>query len=348
MRASHLKSLASVAEAAKMDLAPGPLTIAPDEAGGIIAWYQGAYSACGIAIDVPDVLTAPVSVAAREFQSLAGLFEDDTEVALRVDKSSLLIASRQRKLSLRFQGKPSVDGYQVLRDTPPIVTTKLSELTREMVAASQCVSTTMSQPVLTGVRIIASDNALGLQAANASSIVFTVAMKCEASDKFEIVAGASDIVMALRTLTGEQVSIGKAGRTLVLKTENAMIKIPTLSGLWPNIQKPLKALVYHDACDVPIESIKSLISAAKAYRAANDVVLIPTERGVSIETIEGELGQFQEEIEGTLSRRYVLDIADLDTAARMSDDVAHLQFSDSFVLMTAGPRRLYMLLRLSA
>lgn len=350
MKASQLKKLASAAEASTLDLAPGPITLAPSEDGGIVAWYQGTYAACGIRVDVPDILSRPVSVAAREFQSLAGIFDDDADVGILPEDSALKIATRQRKLTLRYIGRPNLQGYSALIDTPAEISAKMSDFVREVKIGAESVSKSMSNPILTGIRLLGARGLVGIQTANASSLVFQSRVPGtieERETKFEVIAPWEDTLRAFKMLSGDVIRIGRSGRTLVLHGDSSVVKIPLISGAWPNLADPLKAIQFTETVEIPAESVKSVAAAIRVYKAAEEIILSPSEGEIVIRTAEGELGRFEETIEGTLSKDYTFAVGDLETACKMCDgDVLKLSLSSTMAKMvTDSGRQLYILLR---
>lgn len=350
MKASQLKKLASAAEASTLDLAPGPITLSPSEDGGIVAWYQGTYAACGIRVDVPDILPRPVSVAAREFQSLAGIFDDDAEVGILPEPSVLKIATRQRRLTLRYIGRPNLHGYSQLSGTETEISAKMEDFVREVRIGAESVAKNMSNPILTGIRLLGATGTVGIQTANASSLVFQsrVPGKVDVDGKFEVIAPWEDILRAFKMISGDVIRIGRSGRTLVLHGDSSVVKIPLLSGAWPNLAGPLKALQFRETVEIPTETVKSVAAAVRVYKAANEIILSPTEEGeIVIRTAEGELGRYEETIEGTLTTDYVFAVSDLETACKIVDgDSLTLSLSPTMArLASENGRQLFILLR---
>lgn len=351
MEARILKRLASVGEMAKLDLSPGAVTLAPID-GGVLSWYSGVSAAGGVEAQVLDVLERPVSVYSSELQEMADLFDDDQQVRLKADATALVLSAGRRRVSLRYLNQPNYDLYPKVRDPlASVVTVERDAFMRELGYATSVSAVTVANPILTGVRVITSRTALGFQAMNGTSLVFQSAVKAECSEELEIVVPTSDLLIGMRVLGYDDsgtVGIHMDGRSLVLQTDASVVRMATLAGNWPTlIAENLKKLEFSDALAIPSGSVKAIANAARAYKASNEIVIRPGSReGTTIlETRESELGQFQEVIDGTMSKPYVFDVADLETASKMTTGSLSLQFAPAMAMAKIGARKLYVLCR---
>jgi DNA polymerase III sliding clamp (beta) subunit (PCNA family) len=337
-----LKRLAEVAEVAKLDLQPGAMTIAPI-GDDVLAWYSGAYAAGGVLVDNPGEIQRPVSISAMEFRDLVGLFEDDAVVSVRPGESALLMAAGKRRVSLRYIGKPDTELFETVWNTPIVGSVKLAAFETDAMAASSVTAVTSAAPILTGIRMIISGKAMGLQAMNGSSIIMEVTLVGEATEKIETVLPATELQPAFKVLSDEEtIGFGMSGRTLILKGARSVVKLPLMAGKWPKAEA-IRNLTFVDELSIPAGIVKTLIQAARVYKTEHLVTIRPTEGGhVILETEESELGQFQEAIEGMLSRPYKMAVADLDAAVKLTGDTLDLQFAATVALVKAGARRLFI------
>lgn len=350
MLAQDLKRLADVAEIAKLDIAPGAVTLAPTE-NGILAYYEGAYAAGGIIVAAGD-LQKQVSVSATEFSALVALFDTNTDVILKATASELSLSTRSRRVKLRFRGDPSIEGYVRLQETARDGSVKLAPFLKEATFASTVSAVAMTAPILRGIRVVRAKTVVGIQAANGTSLVYETSIPGKSKgEKVEIAAPAEDLLLALRVL-GQSEDVffgtGPTGKTLVLSNETAVVKIATLAGQWPEMGQ-LRNLMFSQAISLPVPSIKALTTAARAYRSGSEATIRPGKgQTIILETEETETGQFQEVLPGLLTSTFVLDIADLDTASKMVSDAVVLEFSDQMARMTTEGRKLYLLTRVQS
>lgn len=347
MLAQKLKRLANATETAKLDLNPGGLVLAQVD-NELLAFYHGAYAACGITVDTEgqQVLSRPVSVSAQELKDLVGLFDDDVQVRLVPGEAGLTIATKTRRASLTYKGSPDYTGYSTLTEVIPNVCVSLQEFKREADIASGVSAVTLSQPILTGIRIIAANTTMGVQASNGTSLLFESAIKAEAgNERFEVVAPAQDLMLGLRMMTGDKLWLARAGNGLVMVGEDSIVKLPVLSGKWPNMAS-VKPTEFQDHISLPTGMVRTLAIAVRAYRASNDAIIRPNESGMMVlETRDSEMGQFQEVMAGRVTQRYVIDVADLEVAARISDADIDMRFAKARGLATSELRKLYLTLR---
>lgn len=349
MEGRTLKRLAEVGEMSKLDLSPGAVTLSPID-GGVLSWYSGVSAAGGVEAQVSDGLSRPVSVYSSEFKEIAGLFDDDVDVKLKPDASELVLQAGTRRVALRYLEKPDTSVYTQIRDhLASTITVDRDEFYREMQYAAQVTAVTMTTPVLTGIRITANKSAMGFQAMNGSSLVFQAAIKAEASEEFQIVAPTNDMLTALRLLDSEIIGIHQTGRSIVIQGTGGVVKLSTLDPKpWPtNAVTKLRELEFTESVTIPAASIRAIAAAVRAYKATNDVVIRPSQAAgkALLETRASEMGQFQEVISASLSKPYVFDVADLETASRMAADKLTLEFSPNMALAKNGMRKLYVLCR---
>lgn len=353
MEARHLKRLADVAEVSKLDISPGAMTLAPIP-GGTVSWYGGAYTAGGIKVAVEHALSEPVSVAALEFRELVNLFEDEMNVVLSVEASALVLKAGKRRVSLRFLSKPDYQQWAELRAVTGASVTASRELfLRELGMASGIAAVTLTNPILTGIRLVAKGGAGGVQAANGSSLVFEAKFAATAGEgSFQALIPAKDIMTVLPVVRDEEsLSFvlqrrGETGMSLVIQGASSIVKLAILAGNWPKMEQ-LKQIKFDEPLSLPIPAIRSLAAATRAYKASNDTIIRPSEEAgfVVLETAEAEMGQFQETLPGSITRTYVLDVGDLETAGKLADGTLDLTLSPNMALCTVGGRSLYINLR---
>lgn len=351
MLASQLQRLSAAADVTRLNAIglPPSLTLYSNQAG-LNAWVSGQHAAAGITVQTDTVLPVPVSLGPSEFKELVGLFDPSTEVALRVDESKLTIASRARRVSLRYYGVADTSNYDALRQSEPIAQVPLADLIREITFAAGVASVSMAVPILQGMLVVMHGPTIGIQAANGSSLVFQVATPAQSYVAQSLVAPVQDTLLAARILGDEPVvTIKLLKRTLVLEVPSGAVKVPLLIGEWPNMSQ-LAALQFVEKLTVSVATIKALLAAARAYKTSSEAIISPTANGVLLSTTESEQGQFQELLPaeaGMVSRRYTIDVGDLDSAARMSSDYVELEFSNTMARVTVESRRLYINLRAS-
>lgn len=346
MLAARLKRLANAAETAKLDLNPRGLTLA-QVGDDLLAWYQGHYAACGITTPAPDTLSRPVSVTSAEFRDLVGLFDDEMDVRLTPGGSALTLSAGQRRVSLQYKDSPDYEGYASLVAVDPAVDVDLAAFKREADLASNVASVALTSPILTGTRVITSGTLMGVSAANGTSLLLEAFIDARPNgrQKLDLVAPAGDLLTGLRMLEGSTLSIASLPNAILLRGDDAVVKLPLLSGKWPSMDS-LKPKVFADHISLPVPIVRALAIAVRAYRASNDAIIRPTESGaIVLETRDSEMGQFQQIIPGVVSKRYVVDVADLDVAAKISEDAVDMLFSHVRALVSANNRKLYVTLR---
>lgn len=352
MKAQLLKRLADVADVSKLDLTPGAMTLAPVEEG-TLGWYAGPYSAGGIVVPVLEALTEPVAIAATEFRDLVALFDDDQDVRLKADETALVLTAGKRRVSIRYLGKPEFSQWQVIRSVEgPYCSGPRDVLLRELGTASGIASVSLTNPILTGIRLFSLSGAAAVEAANGSSLVFESGFAADSKEQFDALIPAKDIMTAIGVVREEEIltlilqSRGNAGFSLIVKGKSSILKLAILAGNWPKMEQ-LKKLEFTEALSLPTSAIRSLAIAARAYKASNDAIIRPssTPGFVILETQESEMGQFQEGFPGEISRTYVLDVGDLDQAAKLSNETLQLSFAEQMARCIVGARKLFIVCR---
>lgn len=344
MLGEKLKRLADVAEVSKLDLEPGSMTLAPVE-GGTLAWYSGPYAAGGVVVDSTE-LTQMISVSALEFRDLTALFEDASDVRLKCDTSALVLSAGKRRVSLKYARKPDYELWTKLRALPSIGEAELTDLVRETGAAAAVVAVTITQPLLTGIRFIMSEKAIGLQAMNGSSLILetVIPASCPGLTKQEIVVPVNELPPTWQVMgDAKTVKFALDGRSLIVFTDTAVMKLPIMLGQWPSLAA-IRALVFDETLSIPVSVIKYLAQASRTYHSDSTVVLRPVEDGkhVIIETKESELGQFQEAVPGSMARTYVLDVNDIETISKLGSGTVEMMFSETMARVQAEKRKLFV------
>lgn len=349
MDAKLIKRLADAADVAKLELAPGALTLAPLDDDRMIAWFGGMYSGCAIVIQCErQELQDPISVAPLDFQQMVdATFDDGMEVQFIPATGAVTLATRQRKVSLNYMNRPDLGGYQKLASFTPIASISYEALLREVQHASEVAADNAANPVLTAIRLVVAGSQAGVQAANGVSLVLETRLAGKATERLEVIAPTDDLLLALKILKGDTVHLGKSGNALVLQSEDALVKIATISGSWPKMDA-LKRLVYEESLVLPVASIKAMTAAAKIYKAEGDVFIRPAEGGITLETAPSEKGQFREEIptDQPVTKVYVMNLAALDVASKICEEPnLAMSISPNMALISVGERKLYMTLR---
>lgn len=339
---ASVRRLADAAQISELDISPQSLTLAPHN-GKTVGWYKGEYAMAGITVEDCGI-TAPLSVAATQFQSLTALFSDALEVTLQPRGQSLIMGREGRQVSLKFNGEPTLDRYEELLNFEPVVEVSRQAFAREIEVAAAAAGTNLAMPILTGIRIVARDKLLGIQASNGKSLAYESAIEAKAGQgKFEIIAPRADLLIALKILMGDSIRIGLLGRGIVLQGIDSIVRIPQLSGSWPNL-KAMRDQPANDKLEINASALRVLGLAAKVYQTTTTVRLEPAEGGVLLKTTESEIGQYIEALSGSLSKRYALDLKDLEVAGKMADGVVDVDFCETLAIARAGTRKLYMLL----
>lgn len=337
-----IRRMADAAQISELDISPQSLTIAPYD-GKTLAWYKGEYAMAGIAVEDCG-LTAPLSVAATQFQSLASLFSDALEVTIQPRGQTLIMGREGRQVSLRFNGEPTLDRYEELISFEPAVEVSRQAFAREIEVAAAAAGTNLAMPILTGIRIVAGGKLLGVQASNGKSLAFESHIEAKAGkNKFEVIAPRADILVALRILMGDTIRIGLSGRGIVMQGIDSIVRIPQLSGTWPNLAA-MRDQPAQDKLEIASSALRVLGTAAKVYQTTSTVRIEPAEGGVLLKTTESEIGQYIEALAGSLSRTYSVDLKDLEVAGKMSDGVVDVEFCETLAIARADNRKLYMLL----
>lgn len=348
MRGNALKRLAEAGNAAKLDLEVGALSLHSDGTR-IIGWYSGPYSACGVSVPGMDQLEC--AVGAGEFRSLVATFDDDDEVTVTQSETALRLATRRRKIDLRFMGEPEVEQYDRLVDGfEPRFEVDAATFHREIRAASEIVSKEVKIPILQGIRFIGSGSVAALEANNGSSLISRSSMDIVGTvDRFEIILPAQGAVDALATLRSEgRLAIGMDGRRIIIRSADAIFVLPTISGSWPKMsQETIDRENFAGRISLSTDTVRALKVAVGVYKASPEVRFVPAEAPdrIVMETRPSELGQFQEEIEGTLSKPCTFDAGDLDIVSRVSGDIIAISVGNTLALVESGRRKTYMLQR---
>lgn len=353
MEAKQVKRLADIADIARMDLTPRAITLSP-RPSGIMASYFGVYVAGAIHVTLPPIqihsLTRTVSIAAAEFHDLVALFDDNMDVDLRPGDAALQLAAGRRRASLRYlpDNPPTASDPEIALYTAPADGTVRTEtFVRDMRMALAITSDELTQPILTGIRLILTGAAFGIQTANGSSLVFQSASPAIVHNKVEVVLPSTDIARVLNLMRGETVDICTDGRAVILRSDAAVVKLPRMMGAWPKLSERLSQLRFDDHVQVPVPLIKAMAAAARAYKASGgDVILRPTEGGIMLETRDSELGQFQDVIPGTIQRSYAIDADNLDIAVKVAaEPEIEISFAQTMAMTKIGTRKLYIGLR---
>lgn len=345
MLGKTLKRLASVAVVSKLDITPNAVLLYEDE-GATIAAYYGTYAACTLRVDEELHLGGiSAAVSPQEFADIVALFQDDKEVKAEFgDAYSLVMQQGRRKQTLKRDSRTPPEG-QVILAPEWAFTVKQSDFIKEIAAASEIRASTAQVPVLTGIRIVAAKSIqkVGFQASNGSSLVFEAKLDAEVFNDFEVVAPADDLALALRLFQDSTLRVGRMGRRLRIESDHTSVRVGTVQGDWPALSQAARQHKFDESLEMPTAILKALTQAARAYKATNDVRIGPdSEGGIRIETHESELGQFQEWLDGTLSRRYVFDVADLEQAIKILGDTCSLELAPNVASATNGERRLFI------
>lgn len=341
MRASNLKRLANACELSKLDLQPRHLSLVPTERG-TLAWYASQYAGGGVEVE-DSGLERPVSVSASEFGELVSLFNDEDDVKLSCAPTMLVLTCGKRRMTLRYQNTPDAALYTELRQADVVGRMNRAAFATEIGFAGQATATTVTMPVLTGIRLVFTEKVMGIQAANGTSLVLETLMPLSDGKKAEIIAPTMDLSVGLKILDGDVVTIARRNRSLVLISDRAAAMVGTLAGTWPKMSA-LRGLQFGDELVLSPGVLRTLVRAAAALKTTGDVIFAPDTAGdgVLLSTRDSEMGHYQEGITGSVAKPHVLSAADLDVAARMNANDTRLAFSDTLAKVVADNRTLYL------
>lgn len=343
MHPNDLKRLALAAEAASFDLSPGPLSLCPDGDGGVIAYYHGAYIAAGSCC--PGELNAPVSVNAAQFATVASLYTGtDKPVSLKVTGAALTVSQGRRRSLLNGQGRPDVSPYLQVRvggSFPFSVDAAL--LRAEVAMAAQCAASSMSIPVLRGVRVVAHGDRLGFMSADGSSLVYKSEVKVASASSFlSGVIPALDLASSMRVLSGAEVEVRLSTVLQLYDGNGSYVRLPMLSGDWPKGFSVLTEFGPDEDVEIPAESLRTVVKAMTVYAAEDlaEVVIRPAANGVGavVESKGTEYGRFQEGFEyvgsiAPISKPYTLAVKDLAMMAKLDPGApVRIQFGGNLAL----------------
>lgn len=350
MRASVIKRLADAGEASKSELNPTQTHIGWAN-GKALGWYRGQYAACGVMVDCPEQISA-CALAARPFRDLmTSLFPDDADVTLATARNSLVVGVGRRRATFRFEGEPNFEEFWKRLDLVQSkgVQVDREEFSKEIAIASEIVATTLSMPILTGIRISAGGNRMGIQAANGMSLMFQSAIPATTGDtRASVVVPTAEFKSALSVMRGKSLFLIIEERAVILRGDDIFFVLPVMSGTWPSLQDILAKLTFGDSISLPSAIIRDVSSAVRIYGADADVRFSPTDRNeVIISTMESEGGQFVEAVGGSISREYRFDVSDLSAAAKISDGDVNMEIGPSMARISTGGRSLFVQQRYS-
>lgn len=348
MNGKQLKQLASIANIAKLDMSPGSMVVT-SQPTGVLAWYYGIYFAGGILVNTPMQLPT-MSLAPEQFQAIAALFDDVAEVQFNPGASGLILQSGKRKLDIRYGPapvSPLTETYHPITGVTPVVRVKTSDLVAELTLIKGVAAKNATMPILGGTRVLAAGSNVGFLSANGASMVYQSAISGTATERFDIVPPVEEFLTALSIFADEEyVGLALMNRALIIRGENAVAKINTMAGEFPDLMAQLKKIDFTEKVSLPAYAIKSLVTAARAFKAPNLATIRPavTGEGIVMQTEATEIGQFEEVVDGSLTRMYAVSVDDLDMASRLSGDVIELSLSAerSMSLLQIGNRRLYI------
>src|SRR5690606_31611714 len=104
-----------------------------------------------------------------------------------------------RTLSLRQESGPPISGYaELVNSFSPAVEVDQKEFIEEIQSAAYVASTSMANPVLTGIRVVAKSNALGIQSADGKSLFFQSAIKAQVTTPVEAILPSVDVGQILK------------------------------------------------------------------------------------------------------------------------------------------------------
>lgn len=345
MLGSALKTLAMANEVAKLDLSPNALVLNPSEHNQTVtAWYQGSYVSCLVA--ATGFIDASCAVAIGDFATIVKLFDDEEDVFLNVQRTGLILSSTRRRMTLRFDTRV-MSREPNLEPDRLAVRMNVSDVRREANIAIGVAATSMSTPILCGVRLVASQalQKIAFQAADGTALVYEYSMPAQVLGELEVIVPAKDFVTALTVMGEAECSIGMIGNSLFLGSSIASVRIPVLQGKWPDFS-PVRKMNYQDVgYIIPADSIRACAAAARIYKVSTDCILMPSPEGLKLASIPGEAGQFEELIKSelTFDRTVAFDVSDLEQAARMAGtESVEIRLSDTMALAQFMGRRLYI------
>lgn len=349
MQARTIKKLASLASIAALDMKAGSMTLGSTERG-ILGWYYGIYFAGGVLVDGIEVFNH-VPLSAETLRSVANLFDDNAEVRILPKASSLELQTGKVPVTIQHGPAPVsslAETFTPISSAIPSMTMKREELESELAVLRGIATKNAATPILSATKIVAINNTCGFQAANGSSMVYQSTRTCvtHTPDKFEVVVPVEELSACLSIFDEEDVGLAIQGRSLLLIGARTWAKLQTMAGEWPKLSALAKNS-YDEPVKLPTTAVKTLVAGAHAFKAPAHAIIRPDAEGIGLETERTELGQYQDIVDGSVSRTYNISVEDLDVALKMTANDLTLNFcaEKNMSLVQEGNRRLYIAAR---
>lgn len=333
MKGSELRRLSDVTAMARVSATTGYLTLHPVEGGATVASFGNVYVSCAVVIPAVAV-DRPVTVLAREFKQLAALFFTEEEVRVSAAAARLTISAGKRRASLALvEEKPQQYPSFASRGG---VTIDRTAFQRAIGIASLAVAKEYTNPILTGIRLVSNQGAVGVQATNGIQMYEAMLKPSEAVENFRGAVASYDLIAACGLVRGQEITVlAQDERSLYIIGGDAVVKMPLLNGDWPNLSG-VRTRPYLDPFLIPTKMLAAAAKAIGIYRAQPFLVFLPEEGGIGLETIDEEEGTFRDEVPGRIKERYIVGVAEIQTAARLdADEVVIHPSADGRVLKIA-------------
>jgi hypothetical protein len=198
--------------------------------------------------------------------------------------------------------------------------------------ASVTASKDYANPLLTGIRVVSNQGALGVQATNAIMMYEAMLAPRDALSEFKGAVANYDLIAGVGLTRAEFIAITADDRSMKIVGGDAVIKMPLLLGAWPNLSS-VRTRAYLQPFTVPTATLAAAAKAASTYGAQPFIVFIPEDDGIGIETVDTEEGTFRDAVPGRIQERYIVGLKEIQTAARMaSTNVIITPSADSHIL----------------
>lgn len=307
MLASQLQHLATVSNLARLDFGTAPLMLeaAPPY---LRAGYRGAYCAGTVREDDYNGPVFTCELNGAQFAAIVGLYDDSKPIALRPGAGTLTLATADQQAQLRITRGDDPWSYTPKGETICMVQIERDDLLHEVESASLFSAKSMASPVLTGIRLAVQGTRLVLTASDGVSSIYAATLEgIEPSAPGTIVIQPLDFILGLK-LMPEQCYLTIVGERLLLQSDptdapeesSAFFYTAALSGSWPDFGAVLGKYPSDTATKLtlPSATVRTVVTAAGALQAGNDIMLQGTDAGLVVRTLASDAGQYVLQTEG--------------------------------------------------
>lgn len=327
MKGSDWKALAAVNELARSDFHEAALTLigTPET---LTARYRGTYSGGERTITHDDRVLASLmmQVSGSRLKLFADLFDDDDEVAVEIDTSTLTLSAGMSTISLvtivGFDDRP-IEAVM----PPPQAFIEATSVADEVDLATYFTARTMVKPLLTGLHLELANGRIGIEVSNGFSTLLRSSVSCETTEEVRTTTTvqAYDFLLGLLMMGTGKVGIymNSERNRLILSSPNAMFSCSGLVGTWPDfsaIEKEPEG--GRSVLTVSADQVKALVSGAKSLDASNTIEVIGDASGTVLQTGRSETGMFKLRVDDHLRGSYHFDVEDMIRAARLGSQLS--------------------------